>query len=234
MVVGFSTGSLAFQDFRMGLQMVQGEPTAAIELSALREVELQPLVEALDSLDLDQFSYVSFHAPSKLAMLSERSLIEILGPVINREWPIIVHPDIITDFEAWRALGESLCIENMDKRKSVGRTTSELRPFFDELTEAGLCFDIGHARQVDPTMCEAENMLEAFQGRIRQIHLSLVNSNSVHEPLNYESIIAYQRVAHLIRRDVPVILETPVSGDRLRAEIRKAESLLGGGANGSH
>ena len=118
-------------------------------------------------------------------------------------------------------------------RKSVGRTASELIPYFDELTEARLCFDIGHARQVDPTMCEAEVMLDTFQGRIRQIHLSLVNSNSVHEPLNYESIMAYRRVAHLIPRNVPIILETPVSGERLRAEIEKVEVLMGRG-NGSH
>lgn len=227
MLVGFSTGSLALQNFRMGLQMVQGQPTAAIELSALREDELHPLIDALDSLELGQFSYISFHAPSKLHTLSEQSLVEILAPVIQRGWPIVVHPDVITDFEQWHALGECLCIENMDKRKRVGRTTNELLPYFDHLTEAHLCFDIGHARQVDPTMCEAEIMLDTFQGRIRQIHLSLVNSNSGHEPLNYESIMAFQRVAHRIPKSVPIILETPVAGDRLGAEIEKVEMLMG-------
>jgi len=233
MVVGFSTGSLALQNFRMGLQMVQGQPTAAIELSALREGELQPLVEALDSLDLGQFSYISFHAPSKLVALTEPSLVAVLQPVIERGWPIVVHPDVITDFAAWQVLGDLLCIENMDKRKPVGRTADELAPFFDALTEARLCFDIGHARQVDPTMCEAEIILERFQDRIRQVHMSLVNSNSVHEPLNYESIMAFKRVAHRIPKNVPIILETPVSSDRLAAEIEKVEMLMDG-RNGSH
>src|ERR1041385_2107458 len=104
MLVGFSTGSLALQNFRMGVQMVQGQPTAAIELSALREEELHPLIDALDSLDLRQFSYISFHAPSKLVRLSERMLVETLAPVIHRGWPIIVHPDVITEFGDWHAL----------------------------------------------------------------------------------------------------------------------------------
>ena len=36
-----------------------------MELSALREAELGPLVAALDSLDLSEMDYVSVHAPSK-------------------------------------------------------------------------------------------------------------------------------------------------------------------------
>ncbi len=226
MVVGFSTGSLALQNFRMGLQMVQDQPTAAIELSALREEELYPLVAALDSLDLHRFSYISVHAPSKLVSLSEKSLVEMLAPVIQRGWPIVVHPDVITDFDLWHTLGDILCIENMDKRKQVGRTANELLLYFNKLTKAHLCFDIGHARQIDPTMCEAETILETFQDRIRQIHLSLVNSNSGHEPLNYESILAYRRVAHRFPSNVPIILETPVGSDGLGAEIKKVESLM--------
>lgn len=42
----------------------------------------------------------------------------------------------------------------MDKRKRIGCTAMQLRRFFDELPEATFCFDMGHARQVDPTMHE--------------------------------------------------------------------------------
>jgi hypothetical protein len=226
MIFGFSTGSLAFGDFRLGIQLVAGQATAAIELSALRENELQPLLNALESLDLREFSYVAFHAPSRLDRLSEKGLFSKLQAVVARQWPIVMHPDVISDFALWRQLGALLCIENMDKRKSVGRTASELAVYFNELPEARLCFDIGHARQIDPTMCEAEIILQTFGDRIRQIHLSLVNSSSIHEPLNFDSKIAYRRVAHLIPRDVPVILETPVRRDQLKSEIEKAMAAL--------
>lgn len=63
---------------------------------------------------------------------------------------------MISNFDQWRTLGDRLCIENMDKRKTTGRTADELAVFFAGLTEATLSFDIGHARQIDPTMCEAD------------------------------------------------------------------------------
>ena len=224
--MGFSTGSLAFGNFRLGLQMVEGQPAAAIELSALREGELIPLVEALDNLDLRQFSYVAVHAPSRIETLSEKEVVERLVPVWRRGWSIVVHPDTIIDSGLWRRFGAVTCIENMDKRKRAGRTTLELSKMFEVLPEASLCFDFGHARQVDPTMCEAELMLMTFSKRIRQVHLSAVSSESVHEPLNYEAMVAFQQVAHLIPSDTPIILETPVSRDGVGRELRRAAIAL--------
>lgn len=233
MVVGFSTGSLALGDVRLGLRMVAGHATPAIELSALREAELIPLVESLDDLDLSRFSYVSLHAPSRLQELSEREVIGLLRTVIGRGWPIVVHPDIITDFNAWRVLGDRLCLENMDKRKSTGRTAHELETFFARLPDARLCFDLGHARQIDPTMCEADAILRQFGDRLRQIHLSLVNSKGGHEPLNYESTLAYRRVSHLLPQDIPIILETPVPAAGIDAEMKKVGWLRSALRNGS-
>jgi hypothetical protein len=226
MKIGFSTGSLALSDVRLGLEMVAGTRTCAIELSALREAELVPLIGILDSLDLGQFEYISFHAPSRLIEMSEGKVVELLENGVNREWPIIVHPDVIVDFACWKILGDRLCIENMDKRKPVGRTVSELEPFFQKLPHARFCFDIGHARQVDPTMSEAASILQHFGDRMEQIHMSYVASNSVHEPLNFEAIMAFRRVASLMPANVPVILETPVKRDRIEAEISLAESLV--------
>jgi hypothetical protein len=225
MCVGFSTGSLARGDVRLGLQMVAESKADAVELSALREEELVPLIDSLDSLDLSQFSYVSFHAPSCLNVMTEARVVSLLRGVADRGWPVIVHPDVITDVVLWRVLGEFLCIENMDKRKRTGRTAAELQEVFSHFPDAQLCFDIGHARQIDPTMGEAGSILHAFKGRIRQVHLSFVTSGSAHERLNYESMLAYKRVARLVPNDVPIILETPVACDEVNDEISKAETL---------
>lgn len=226
MRIGFSTGSLALGNVRLGLQMVAGTKADVVELSALREEEIVPLIDALDSLDLRQFSYVSFHAPSRLNVLSESEAVGLLRGVADRRWPVIVHPDVICEPALWRPLGEMLCIENMDKRKRIGRTAAELQEIFSDFPDARLCFDIGHARQIDPTMGEARAILNCFKGRIRQIHVSFVTSSSSHERLNYESMLAYGRVARLIPHDVPVILETPVACDEVENEISKAETLV--------
>ena len=154
--IGFSTGCISLDDLKLGLGMARDRQSAAVELSALRELAFLPLIESLDERDLDQFSHVSFHVPSKLERLSEELVTGRLVSVASRGWSIVVHPDAVTSPKLWADFGELPCIENMDKRKPCGRTTDELTEVFDLLPEASLCFDIGHARQIDPTMLEAE------------------------------------------------------------------------------
>ena len=133
---------------------------------------------------------------------------------------------MIEDVSLWKKLGRAVCIENMDKRKHVGRTAAQLRPLFQKLPEATFCFDIGHARQVDPTMQEAKLFLSEFRDRLRQVHMSYVNTQSKHERLNRASTIAFQRVAHQIDASVPVILETPIQESEVEQEIDLAEKVF--------
>ena len=153
--IGFSTGALAYADFRRGLEMARAPECTAVELSALRQAELFPLLDSLDSLDLAQFEYVSIHAPSQFEPEWEAIGWSRLQDELGRNWPIVVHPDAMFDFSLWREFGNLLCVENMDKRKPIGRTVQELDRIFRDLPDASFCFDIGHARQVAPTMTEA-------------------------------------------------------------------------------
>jgi hypothetical protein len=224
MKIGFSTGSIAPHDLRHSLQVASDCRVNAVELSALREEELDPLLESLDQVtnELGQFEYVSFHAPSRRVRFSEAQFVEKLRKVADRGWAIIVHPDLIEDFTLWKSLGAAVCIENMDKRKQIGRTAAQLQTIFQKLPDATFCFDIGHARQVDPTMQEAETFLRLFHDRLRQIHMSHVNSKSGHERLNFRSIQSFRRVAHLLSASVPIILETPVDAEDVEEEISAA------------
>jgi hypothetical protein len=158
--IGFSTGALAYADFRRGLAMISRRGLSTIELSALRQNELIPLLDAIPTLDLSGFEYVSIHAPSQFEPAWEQTLFSRLQAEGWRGWPIVIHPDAIRDFGLWRELGPRVCIENMDKRKPIGRTADELAVVFDQLPAATLCFDAGHARQVDLTMTEAYLILE--------------------------------------------------------------------------
>lgn len=230
--IGFSTGSLALSDFRRAIQMLARMPVTAIELSALRLAELGPLVDALDELPLAQFSYVSFHAPSAFAASEEENVTKQLQAVAARGWPIVIHPDTVHDPRLWSKFGELACIENMDKRKPAGTTSAQLAEVFDRLPDASFCFDVGHARQIDPSMCEAARMLRAHGRRLRQLHVSDVNSASGHERLNVESMMAFRRIAHLIPENVPFILETPVSEGDILGEMNRASAALDRSENG--
>ena len=225
-LLGFSTGALAFGAYERGLAEVRRHHLGAVELSALRQPELEPLIHAIDDLDLSGFQHIAFHAPSEIAAGTERLVVEMLLPVAERRWPIIVHPDVIVDYSLWSEIGRALCIENMDKRKPIGRTADELESLFELLPEAGLCFDIGHARQIDSTMTEAYFILSRFNTKLRQVHVSEVNTRSKHDALSYASILAFRQLADMIPIEVPLIIESVIEANQIEAEIERVREAF--------
>jgi len=75
-------------------------------------------------------------------------------------------------------------------------------------------------------MTEVFLILSAYRDRLRQVHLSEVNTRSKHDPLSIASILAFRDVAELIPTDIPIILETPVREERIMEEISKAAEAL--------
>ena len=84
-LLGFSTGSLAQGDVLRALEMLRPHGLVAVELSALREAELQPLLEVLADLPLETFQHISMQrCPSKLKELSEREACNLLHTSAKR------------------------------------------------------------------------------------------------------------------------------------------------------
>jgi hypothetical protein len=224
--IGFSTGALALGDFALGLSLIRQANLPVVELSALREPEVEPLVASLETLDLTGFTYVAVHAPSRIDPANERAIVARLAAFATRGWPIVMHPDAIHDVDAWRPLGPTLCLENMDSRKPTGRNVKEMREWFARLPEAGFCLDLGHARQWDPSMTEAYFLLKTFRSRLRQIHLSEVTSTCKHERLNRLAIRAFQDIAANVDEGTPIILESIIPPQELAGEIERAREAL--------
>jgi hypothetical protein len=228
--LGFSTGALAKGDFRTGLALQTANPSLrAIELSSLRDHELRPLVSSVPELDLRHFSYASVHAPSKLSTLSERDAFGILQELPS-SWPVIVHPELMSTPRLWKSMGRRLCLENMDGRKTFGRTLREMRQMFEWLPDAEFCLDLGHARQIDPTMATAIRMAQEFSGRLRQLHVSEVGRFGEHLPLSALAVYAFQLVAPFVPHDCAVIIESVVQAADMEREIRKSRSLFQSGS----
>ena len=219
--IGFSTGALALGDFDKGLALMAARHTTVIELSALREQELPALMGALDRLHLDGYQYVSVHAPSRLRMMKEAAVADLLRPCIHRGWSVVLHPDAIEDHGCWRDFGRLLCLENMDKRKEAGRTATELRRHFHELPEASMCLDLAHARQVDPTLGIAREIIREYGDKIAQLHVSELDVHSHHEPLSMAAVWAIREIAHLLPQ-CPVILESMVQPNAIDGELEMA------------
>jgi hypothetical protein len=180
----------------------------AIELSALSEDELEGLVEHLRAAPPLPFRFVSVHGPSKDRRMSDDELVALLERLPARVSAIVMHPDAMVDLEPYRRLGRRLCIENMDARKPFGHTAGELERYFDALPEARLCFDIAHAKSVDPSLEVARDLLSRFSLRLSHVHLSSLDAEQHHVPLTEEDQEAF---APVLKRcsDVPWILEAP-------------------------
>jgi hypothetical protein len=196
-----------------------------VELSALREPELEPLVSVAERLPLGKFEYVSFHAPSAFKVLSEQKVVALLSR-LPPDWPVVVHPDLIHEPKIWATLGSRLCLENMDVRKRTGRTVEEMRMAFDMLPDAGFCLDLGHARQIDPTMGIAIEMLRNFGPRLRQLHVSEVGTFGDHRRLGSLARSAFRRVVRYVPDEVPVILESIVAEADIMDELRTAREIF--------
>lgn len=124
---------------------------------------------------------------------------------------IVLHPDTIQAPAAYEPLGRRLLIENMDTRKNGGQTAEELAAVFAELPAAGLCFDIAHAKDVDPTMGAAVEVLDRFSSRLRHVHISSLDEAQHHVPLTAEDEELFAPVLERCR-DVPWIPEAPPPG----------------------
>ncbi len=226
--MGFSTGAVAKGDFRRALEVMAPFRLPAVELSALRLHELPRLVEASEELNLAGYKYVSVHAPSHFAPADEEQVVSWLTELAALGWFVVLHPDVIFRDELWLEFGDRLLIENSDRRKPTGRTADEMKLLFERLPGARFCFDVGHARQVDPTMNEAYLILQCCGPRLCQVHISEVNFFSRHDPLSSGAIEATRRIAHLVPEHVPVIVETLIDKGQstIEAELHRAVDAL--------
>ena len=180
----------------------------AIELSALSEDELPGLVEYLSGTSQLPFHFVSVHGPSKRRQLPDDELAGLLNELPCWISSIVMHPDSMHDPAAYSVLGRRLCIENMDSRKSVGQSAEALGGYFDALPSARLCFDIAHAKAVDPSMGVGRQILSAYSARLSHVHLSSLDAAQKHVPLTRSDETLF---SELLERciDVPWILEAP-------------------------
>jgi hypothetical protein len=178
----------------------------AVELSALALSELPGLLGYLEG-HRPPFDYVAVHGPAKGLSDDDDSLVDALSDIPALVQAIVMHPDVMVRIDPYARLGRRLVVENMDRRKRGGRTVPELQPYFDACPEAGFCFDIAHAASVDPTMTLANELLDAFESRLRHVHISSLDASDRHVTLTYADEARFAPV--LLRcLHVPWILES--------------------------
>ena len=210
LILGCSTGFMSEHrsDWTRLVDEAAAISSIAAELSALSGPELPGLIAYLRTAPRLPFVFLSVHAPSKDRVHDERALVQELSQVPVWVDAIVVHPDTIAEPSLYRPLGRRLTLENMDSRKDSGQTAVDLAALYAALPDARLCLDVAHAKDVDPTLTVADELLQRFSSRLSHVHVSSLDESQSHVPLRPEDETSFAPL--LARcRDVPWILEAP-------------------------
>jgi sugar phosphate isomerase/epimerase len=119
-----------------------------------------------------------------------------------------------------------LLLENMDRRKASGRFAADFRSLFERFPAAGLCLDVAHTRQVDPTLTEGMKFLREFGDRLRELHISEVTSNSAHGRISLHASGPLKSFLARVPEDVPVIVESVLGDCQPVEEIANVTKLF--------
>jgi hypothetical protein len=224
--IGYSTGALVPESLSRSLKIADRlnseHGMKVLEISFLREPELFKQCELFKYYryvhgGFMAFRHVSIHAPSKYE--DEKAVTQLIQQHMPGI-PVVVHPDAIQDLANWKPLGARLMFENMDNRKVGWKTAGSLLELLRELPNAGICFDVGHAIQVDYSGEVAIEIAAKLGSKIRQLHVSAVYGNGQHAfiidsdgPHGVDTHLG--KIWKYLNPQTPCVLEVP-STDSLR------------------
>lgn len=157
----------------------------AIEISYVVSSRLKEKLDREDIEKIKQFEYISIHAP---VLISDDPKIWIRYPSLEggiiidellkiakviKADTILFHPDLVDDFR-WlnNKVGDLLSFENMDSKKSFGKTVKDLEAVFIEAPNAKWVCDVNHIYTIDPSMKLSKEFHTAFKDRLCHYHLS--------------------------------------------------------------
>jgi len=203
MLLGFSTGCLYKTHESVSKETFAVFRTLgcnAIEINCLEDKDLEKLISEIKPRDLEGFSYISLHAP----MITNIGTLERLQKAqdIFHFNLIVIHPDEVESWNIFSKFTFPAAIENMDWKKEIGKYTESRQDIFSKF-DAPLVLDLNHCKTNDPSMMLAQEMKEAFKGRIAEIHLS--GFEHLHEPLFKTKQL--EILAAIPDKNLPIILE---------------------------
>ena len=237
--IGFSTGDLykthspvqAFQELRkMGI--------TSIELSSrlIRPDNYYHLLDEFLESSFEGVQYLSLHFPAipdKWRYGKNKETEEVLKRAyhIHSNHPldlVIVHPNVVDDFNVFKDLPYPVGFENMDWRKESYKTPEEMEKLLDENPKAKFVMDVNHIYTNDKSMALAEKFWK-FENRLAEIHLS--GFLELHDPLfetkQEEIIRAIKKTrAPIIIESVLRIEDVPKELEYVKAELQKQHGIV--------
>ena len=204
---GISTGAYVEErdDWRAAVHRARRERERVVELCAVLPALLESLPAFLADDALDGFERVSLHAPAARVDVPGDTVAATLRLPLDCD--VILHPDVYATSDSVAALGRRAVFENMDVNKPFGRSAADLDSTFARFPQAGFCLDVAHVWTNDRTLALGHELLDAFGGRLRQLHVSGIEPDGTHRSTTRDDLVLYgpllQRCTH-----VPAIFES--------------------------
>lgn len=186
--IGFTTGSLYRSEipFDEVIKLYYSLGADAIELSFATPNQLFDYQLSEQSAeDIKKFTSISIHAPWKEVRYDDNPntnrIIEKLRLLCNK-FPvrgIVLHPNIIDNFEMLDQSGLPFLLENMDRRKSYGIHPEQFRELKKKYN-FGFVLDVEHAYEHDPSMQLAREFIDVMGDRLKHMHISGCNESEIH------------------------------------------------------
>lgn len=180
MNIGFSTGFLHKEispTSIRALEICRTVSTEAIEINCIGGLhENGHSASLIGACDVSGFRQVSLHSPSKVRYGNDASTRDLLAEIQKMCLAIpvkvvVFHPDLVDCWEIFSEFDIPYAFENMDHRKTFGKSVSDLRYVFSRC-DSGFVLDLNHCYSIDPTMATARELIERFGDRLCEIHLS--------------------------------------------------------------
>jgi endonuclease IV len=210
MTFGIATGAFLEQrdDWDASISRAVAGGWPFLELTAVTEELLDTLRDFLErERDRDRlagFARVSLHAPI-VVRTSVEAVVHELGR-LSGEPDLVLHPDVYAHEPSVGRLGRRLVFENMDVQQAFGRTVTDLQSVFEQHPEAGFCLDVAHVWTNDPSLRLGHDLIDAFGGRLRQLHVSGIEPDGTHRPTTAADLDLYGQLLDRCRH-VPWLLE---------------------------
>ena len=109
-------------------------------------------------------------------------------------------------------LGSRAVFENMDVTKRFGRDVDDLQDVLDRFPAAGFCLDVAHVWTNDRTLRLGHDLIDAFGGRLRQLHVSGIEPDGTHRPTTATDVALYEPLLERCPH-VPWLLEAELVED---------------------
>jgi hypothetical protein len=207
-VRGISTGAYEEERDTWGAAVnrarLEGWP--CLELCAILPPLLNSLAAYLTQADsrLESFARVSLHAP---VGVGSSDVVTHAIAQLPLDGDVILHPDLYGSDDATHVLGDRAVFENMDIAKPFGRTVEDLEIVFNRFPGAGFCLDVAHVWTNDPSLALGHDLLDAFEGRLRQLHVSGIERDGTHRSTTPQDLELYAPLLDRCR-NIPQVLET--------------------------